>query len=159
MISITLSKRGNGRFLTQHSEMNHWPLQPMVIPKCARCTGMFIFWKTLSERTMILSITGVHLPPGSAKYLKKTRNNFFKDLLEDVPNGTPYYAVVCGGKIDTPQNKFLYHNSLRHYIYPLQEKYPDIPIVIFPPTDTTAYTTLFLAKDGTVDASMRHYAT
>lgn len=110
MLVVNLSKRGNSTWITQHSSPNKWDLKTMVIPKCARCLGIFIFWKSLIQNKTIYSVTGLHLTPGKPKYTKLVSKEILSKLRKDVPKGSPYHIVFGGGKINTPQNKFLMKN-------------------------------------------------
>ncbi len=159
MISLTLSISGKARWITQHYGINNWKVQPMVIPKCRRCIGIFIFWRSILEDGVVFSVTGIHLPPGTPKYTKLVRDAVSNKLSKDVPEGVPYQIVFCGGTIDTPQNTFLYKNSLRRYVYPLRNKYPNITTMIYEPNEKTFDTTMFLTKDGNIDVRQRSYAT
>lgn len=152
MIALPLSKTGNPRWTTQHSSKNTWDIDPMVIPRCARCFGVFIFWESVIENTVIYSVTAMHLPPGTKNYVKTVSKELLKRIPKDVPNGKPYCIILGGGKIDTPQNKFFYRNSIRGYILPLQRKYPSVEILFLTTQKNTLFTTMYLKKNGEVEA-------
>jgi hypothetical protein len=156
MIPITLSKRGSGRWITQHFGINDWKIEPMVIPSCGRCFGIFIFWKTIFENKIVYSITGAHLPPGTPKYTKYTGKYFFHQLSKDMPKAEPYLVVVCGGNINTPQNRFFYKKSRRHYLVPFLKMYPNIQITMYAVEENTVQSTMFLHSDGTVSTRLYH---
>lgn len=160
MIPITLSKKGNGMWLTQHYGVYGQNIRPMIIPHCARCTGIFIFWKTIFDDGVVYSITGAHLPPSRGKFIKRIMDDFLKQIIKDIyPLAKPYYASICGGKIDTPQNEFFYRNSFQHYVLPLHKKYPDLQINIYSPIKETADMTMILDEDGNVFTNMRTFTT
>jgi hypothetical protein len=152
MLPVTLSKKGNARWRTIHYGINGWKLQPMIIPKCARCTGIFIFWEAVFSDCTVYSITGAHLPPAHKKDTRAIHREFFKGMQKDIPGGKPYYAIVCGGKIDTPQNKWWYYFSRRRYVEYLSNMYPDLEISIYTPDKDTAAMTMKLDEHGEVDA-------
>lgn len=158
MISIKLGPSGGGSIFTQHYGINGWTLQPMVIPNCRRCIGMFIFWKSVFKDCVAFSITAVHIPPGSPSYARKVKKDIFNKISKAVPSGKPYCIIISGGTIDTPQNKFFYRNSFRHFIRPIRFIYPDIPISICEPTKTTFDTTMFITSEGKFDILRRNYA-
>jgi hypothetical protein len=124
----------------------------MVIPRCARCFGIFIFWKSIVKKEVTYSITAIHVPPGKRSYIKSVSKELLKRVPKDVPSGEPYHIIFGGGKINTPQNRFFYKNSIRGYILPLQRKYPSIEINLFEVKDNTFFTTMFLSKDGEISA-------
>ncbi|HRH24948.1 MAG TPA: hypothetical protein PLQ20_01230 [Candidatus Paceibacterota bacterium] len=125
----------------------------MIIPRCARCLGVFIFWESILGSAVIYSVTALHLPPGKRDYIKSVSKEILKRVPQDVPSGKPYLIILGGGKIDSPKNKFFYKNSLRHYILPLKRNFPGIEIQIVSPEKNTMFTNLTLNKQGEVEAT------
>lgn len=159
MIPVTLSKKGHARWITQHFGINGWGMQPMVVPRCARCFGILIFWKTVLGDKIVYSITGIHLPPGTPKYTKYIKKELFRRLPKEVPGGEPYYIIACGGKVNNPQNRFYYKKSVRNYLLPFERKFPNVQIDKFAVKEDTVQTTMFLHKNGTVSARLYHSVT
>ncbi|MCC7436660.1 hypothetical protein IT402_02165 [Candidatus Nomurabacteria bacterium] len=153
MIVIELSKKGNCRWVTQHTSANIWDIEPMVIPRCARCFGVFIFWKSIVNRNVIHSVTGIHLPPGSPSFTKSVSKELLNRIRDDVPKGQPYHIIFGGGKIDTPQNRFLYSTSIKKYIFALKNMFPFVPIEFYKPKENTWFTTMVLKKEGEISTT------
>lgn len=155
MIVINLSKRNALKLTTQYFA-NNQEIKPMIIPGCARCIGMYIFWKKESTEGSFYAITGVHIPPYSGKKeIRRARNSFFK-LLKNQPlfkeyGVKPYYVFVAGGKIDTPINQTHYMRSLRFFVRPLYSVFDNIQIDGFMPMETTQKTNIFLRENGKVE--------
>lgn len=156
MIPVTLSKKGHGRWITQHFGANGHKMQPMIIPRCARCFGIFIFWKARVGGKIIYSITGLHLPPGTPRYTKYTGKEVLRRLMKELPLSQPYYLIACGGNINTPQNRFFYKKSWQHYLSPFKIVYPDLQVNMYAVEKNTVQTTMYLHENGTTSAKLYH---
>jgi hypothetical protein len=152
MTPVLLSKKGGARWITQHYGINGWKLQPMIIPRCARCTGVFIFWKTIFPKAVAYSVTAGHIPPMPRKYTREIQKDLLKNFHDGTLGSEPYLIVFCGGRIDTPQNKYWYKLAAKRYVQFADRVYKDIPVMVVVPNKTTTGTNLYLHEDGSVSA-------
>ena len=151
-IEVRYAPSGNIRWITQHYGINGWKLKPMVIPDCARCLGIFMFWKTKKRDIPVYSVTAIHLPPpdGVKSSRKKIEKEYFKKICthDDLDNSEPYLIILAGGKIDTPQNRTHYERSLRKFVLPFGRIYPNTQIMSIPPLEKVMFTTFILDELG-----------
>jgi hypothetical protein len=151
-IEVIYPPSGNIRWITRHYGINGWKMQPMVIPDCARCLGIFIFWKTKARKIPVYSVTGVHLPPYSLGKSggRKDQKMLFKAICykNDLIESEPYLIVLAGGKVDTPANCFHYQRSLNFFVKPFLAKFPNIQVSYFRTTNETMFTTFVFDELG-----------
>lgn len=149
--AVPLSKTGNIRWCTQHYGMNGWEMKPMVVPGCARCIAMLIFWKPKDTKEHSMhSVTAVHIPPYTGKSISMTRKYFMETLFKEMNYSEPYLMVVAGGRIDNPENRIHYKRSIRKFVKPFVYMFPKIQMGQSRPTKETMFSTLILTKKGEV---------
>ena len=156
MIAVATTKRTTHVWITQDYGSKACPT-PMIIPKCQRCFGIFIFWEKTEKVGMLYSITAMHLPPNRSRSEKKLRNEIFRQLFAEMKSARPYQIVISGGRIDTREHRFLYKMSLRRYAMYLQSHFPNLEICIHIPNQDTAYSNMVLHEDGTVTVTFYSY--
>jgi hypothetical protein len=159
-IEIKYSENGSIRWVTQHyGEILGWKMEPMVIPNCARCLGIFIFWRTKDMNKPIFSVTGIHLPPygNTNSEESRLRKRFYKQLFnsDNLQWSEPYLIVMAGGRIDTTQNRIFYRRSMRHFVKPLKFKAPDAQLMYIPTEEKIMYTSFVLDELGQLRVNTR----
>lgn len=154
-IRVTLREGGGLNWITQNFGVYDWKMNPMIIPDCARCVAVYIFWKTIDNDVPLYSVTGVHVPPYNGKSIKKIKRFFFKRLLKKQRLMQPYFIAIAGGQINTIQNQIDYYRALKNFVRPFLYIFPNVQTGVHPPSKVENLTSFILNEDGTLSLSIR----
>lgn len=152
MVDLKINK-GKGTRWYINGEQVFGEATPVYVNYCERCTGMIIVLERKPEVTALTAkylIFALHALPGPRKFLRRIWKLIQKEFHLMQINYEAASIHVCGGRVDTPQNAYLYELSSRFFVNQTKRAFPEARFFQTCPTPETQYSTLYINEDFVV---------